>query len=144
MICGASCKYSALRGGPGHSDAARRISDAIALTMVGASDPWTYVGKWMAFSLADGRVHDNYAVYPDKRTAVRHVTHELRYMFVKLHPGGMPICEAEIMLQFTRDAVSRGFRLTDPDAAHGGRDIIPRISTENITAQMRALTRGKN
>src|SRR5579871_5939449 len=97
-----------------HTDAAKRISDAIAVVWVAMH--WDCVGKWMAFRLSDGQVHDNYAVYPDKRTAVRHVDNELRYLFVKLHPMGMPVCEAEIMLQFTRKAISNGFRLTDPDA----------------------------
>lgn len=125
-----------------HSDAARRVSDGVALVWVGYG--WDCVGKWMAFRLEDGRNTDGYAVYPTKSQAVTHVDNDLRYLFVKLHPGGMAACEAEIMLQFTRKAVANGFRLTDPDARHGGRDLIPRITTENLAAQFRALRRGRS
>jgi hypothetical protein len=135
MTCGTSCQYSGR-----HTDAAKRISDATLLVWTGYE--WDCVGKWMTFALEDGRNRDVYTVYPTKRDAVIHVDNELRYMFVKLHPGGMSMCEAEIMLQFTRKAVASGFRLTDPDARNGGRDVIPRITTEDIRAQLRALTRG--
>ena len=124
-----------------HTDAAKRISDGTCLVWTGYG--WDCVGKWMSFSLEDGRNKDGYAVYPTKRDAVTHTENELRYLFVKLHPVGMSACEAEIMLQFTRKAVANGIRLADPDVAHGGRDVIPRITTENLAAQMRALRRGK-
>lgn len=124
-----------------HSDAAKRISEGTLLAWAGYE--WDCVGKWMSFALEDGRNKDGYGLHSSKRDAVRQVDNELRYLFVKLHPMGMSVCEAEIMLQFTRQAVANGHRLADPDAAHGGRDIIPRITTENLAAQMRALRRGK-
>lgn len=135
MTCGVSCQYSGR-----HTDAAKRISDAamMAWTVYG----WDSVRKWMSFKLEDGRT--DHGLYPSKRDAVRHVPNELAYAFICLHPGGMGLCEAEIMLQFTRKAVKAGFRLADPDSPHGGRDVIPRISTEKIHAQLRALTRGNN
>lgn len=135
MSCGNQCRYG--RRPQGHSDAAKRISDAAMSQWVFRG--WDSVGHWMSFSLADGR--SNQDLYDTKRDAVTHVDNELRYCFIKLHPQGMTVCEAEIMLEFTRNAVENGFRLADPDAANGGPDIIPRIGTTDVFAQLRALTR---
>ena len=130
--CGSQCRYSV----KGHSDAAKRISDAATLAWVFRG--WDgSVGKWMAFKLEDGST--DHTVYDTKRDAILHVSNELNYAFFKLHPMGMTVCEAEIMLQFTRDAVKRGFRLADPDKKNGGTDIIPRIGSENVSNQLYAL-----
>jgi len=130
--CGSQCRYSI----KGHSDAAKRISDAATLAWVFRG--WDgSVGRWMAFSLEDGST--DHTVYDSKRDAVRNVANELNYAFFKLHPMGMSVCEAEIMLQFTRDAVKRGFRLADPDAMNGGPDIIPRIGSDKVSNQLYAL-----
>jgi len=135
MTCGQACRYG--RRPQGHSDAAKRISDAArtAWTFRG----WDCVGRWMSFRLSDGVT--NHDVYDTKRDAIRHVDNELRYCYIKLHPQGMSVCEAEIMLEFTRKAVDAGFRLADPDSATGGPDIIPRIGHVDVFAQLRALTR---
>lgn len=132
--CGRQCKYG--RTPKGHSDAAKRISDAATLA-------WTFhgwdgtVGRWMAFKLEDGST--DHTIYDTKRDAVRHVSNELNYAFFKLHPMGMSVCEAEIMLEFTRSAVKAGFRLADPDHANGGVDVIPRMPTEKIGNQIAVL-----
>jgi hypothetical protein len=120
----------------GHSDAAKRVSDATSLAWVAYG--WEgYVGHWMAFSLQSG-ISDQ-ILYPTKRAAVVHVDNEFRYMYVKMHPNGMMPCEAEIMLKFTRSAHGAGFRLADPDAKSGGPDLIPRIGFSEILSQIRAL-----
>lgn len=137
MTCGANCRYGSRNGG--HTDAAKRIYDAVNLNWT--FHQWDSVGTWMAFKLEDGT--SDYTMYPTKRDAVRHVSNELHYTFIKLHPGGMNLCEAEIMLQFARQASKAGFRLADPDTRNGGRDLIPRITSTNIQAQIRALMRGK-
>jgi hypothetical protein len=98
---------------------------------------WDCVGKWMSFSLAEG--NSDRSLYDSKRDTVRHVPDEFRYMYLKLHPGGMTECEAEIMLGFYRRAYDAGFRLADPDAKSGGRDIIPRMGTREVLQQMRAF-----
>jgi hypothetical protein len=121
-----------------HSDAAKRMADAAMLAWTAGG--WDSVGKFMAFSLADGST-DN-VLYPRKQDAVRH-NDEFRHCFICLHPAGMTACEAEIMLQFHRKAYDAGFRLADPDARSGGRDLIPRISREDIRNQVTALTKGK-
>jgi hypothetical protein len=129
--CNATCKWAVT----GHTDAAKRIYDAVNIAWYVFS--YDCVGKWMAFKLEDGR--GDHEVYPTKRDAIRHVSDELLYAFLVIHPDGMGLCEAEIMLDFTRSAVKAGFRLADPDRSDGGPDIIPRIGTENIHAQIRAL-----
>ena len=126
------------RRGSGHTDPAKRISDATLLQWVAGK--WNCVNKWMAFKLEDGRT-DN-VLYDSKRDAVRHQLDEFLCMYVNLQPGGMNVCEAEAMFKFTRQAYSNGFRLPDPDAKSGGPDLIPRIGTDKLTAQIRALTRG--
>jgi len=122
----------------GHADPAKRMSDAAMLAW--ETDQWDSVGKWMAFKLEDGST--DHEVYPRKQDAVRH-NDEFRHCFIKLHPGGMGICEAQIMLTFHRNAYDAGFRLSDPDARNGGRDIVPRITTEGILSQMRAFSNRK-
>lgn len=124
----------------GHTDAAKRASD---MTVQRWTDHgWDgYVGTWMSFALADGR--SDGILYPTKRAAIRHVPDEFRFMYIKMHPGGMTPCEAEIMLMFHRNAYDAGFRLADPDKKDGGPDLIPRIGTETVQAQIQALRRGK-
>jgi hypothetical protein len=119
----------------GHTDAAKRVSDATMLAWV--AHGWDSVGQWMAFALADGTT--DHVVYPAKRDAVRHMPNEFNFMYAKLQPAGMPVCAAEIMLRFTRQAHDAGFRLADPDAKDGGKDLIPRIGTAEVNQQIRYL-----
>lgn len=133
MSCVATCKWGPL----GHTDPAKRIFDAVMLAWTAYG--YDAVGKWMAFKLEDGR--GDHSLYPSKRDAILHAPDELLCAFIMIHPGGMGLCEAEIMLDFTRSAVKAGFRLADPDAKNGGPGIIPRIGTENVHAQIRALKR---
>jgi hypothetical protein len=124
----------------GHLDEARRISDTtiLAWTVYG----WDgYVGKWMAFALQTGR-SDN-VVYPTKLAAMQHSLNEKHYMYLNMHPGGMTVCEAHIMLTLHRRARSRDIMTPRLDLPHGGRDIIPRIAREDIHAQLRALMKGR-
>jgi hypothetical protein len=124
----------------GHTDAAKRVSDATHLQWVAGGWENT-VGKWMAFKLEDGRT-DN-VLYDTKRDAVRHQFDEFLAFYIKLHPGGMSVCEAEVMLKVHRQIYLNGYRLTDPDAKNGGRDFIPRLSMLDVRQQVRDLIRGK-
>jgi len=98
---------------------------------------WDSVGRFMAFRLDNGS--SDKVLYPAKKAAVRH-NDEFRHCFIRLHPGGMTACEAQIMLAFHRKAYDAGFRLADPEHAHGGRDLIPRIGAEKIAAQIQGLS----
>lgn len=126
------CQQKAL----GHSDAAKRISDTYELHRIaGGLDT---VGKWFAAALADGRT-DN-VLYDSKRDAVLHQHHnEQLYTFIKMNPGPMTPCDAEVMLKTARTLHDKGLRLTDPDDAHGGRDVIKRLTVED----QRTLAKGR-
>jgi hypothetical protein len=131
--------------GIGHTDAAKRVSDAVNLHMLASDAGWAWEnvrGQFMAFRLEDGR--SDGTLYPTKLDAVRHQYDEFTCMYLKLHAGGMSVCEAEIMLKIHRQAYSNGFRLADPDHKSGGRDIIPRMATDKALNQIRALNRGRN
>ena len=131
MTCNQTCRY---RGK--HSDAARRISDATKLGWV--ANGWDgFVGHWMVFKLEDGDT--DHVLYPRKIDAVRSVSNEFHYLYLRMHVEGMGLCEAEIMLEFHRSAYKAGFRLSDPDSKTGGPDIIPRIGSELIGKQLSTL-----
>jgi hypothetical protein len=121
----------------GHPDSAKRMSEGAMLAW--EADEWASVGKFMAFKLEDGST--DHVLYPRKRDAVTHVSNEFHYCFIQLHPGGMGLCEAHIMLEFHRKAYKAGFRLADPEAAHGGRSPIPRIGEREVLSQISALNR---
>jgi hypothetical protein len=123
----------------GHSDDARRVSDTtrLAWTVYG----WDgFVKHWMAFSLRDGS-SDN-VVYPDKLDAMRHTSNEYHHMFLVMHPTGMSICEAEIMLSVHRNARRGGIAMPSLDLPDGGPDLIPRIGYDKVHNQIRALKGG--
>lgn len=120
----------------GHSDAAQRVCDAYNLHRVALG--YDAIGKWIACALADGR-SDNVA-YDSKRHAVVHQHHnEQYYTFIKIGPPSMNECEAEVMLKTARCLYDKGMRLTDPDDAHGGKDVIKRVSVEDQLAQANGL-----
>lgn len=123
--------------GSGHTDAAKRISDAC--TMHSIATGWDINKYWAAFRLEDGRSPDNNTLYDNKRDAVRHQSDEFLCLYVKLRYGGINTCEAEAFLKLHRQAYLKGFRLANPDARSGGPDIIPRIGTDKARNQIRAL-----
>lgn len=121
----------------GHSDAAKRISDACMLHWV--AQHWDSTKYWVVFNLEDGRSPDNHTLYDSKRDAVRHQPDEFKCLYIKLHPGGMNVCEAEAFLKFNRQAYLSGYRLADPDKKSGGPDLIPRIGSDTMKQQIRGL-----
>ena len=129
------------RKGRGHSDAAKRVADSINLHWaVVAESPakWPEViGKWCAFQLANGT--GGMTLYDTKRDAVRHQSNEFQAMYVKIVPGGMNTCEAEILLATHRRMYDNGFRLADPDSRYGGPDLITRAAAEHRAQTLRML-----
>src|ERR1700685_3855450 len=114
----------------GHTDPAKRVSDAVNnhARAVGLGISWeTVQGKFMAFSLNDGR--SNGDLYDDMASAVRH-TDEMTHFYLKLRAEGMEVCEAELMLWLHRKGRSAGFPQADPDRKDGGPQIIPRLGTK--------------
>lgn len=112
----------------GHTDAAKRLSDTYNLHRIGRG--LDAVGKWFAASLAEGRSDD--VLYDSKLAAVRGQHHnETYYVFIKIAPCDMKVCEAEVMLRTHRQLYDKGMRIVDPDHKHGGPDLIKRITAED-------------
>lgn len=127
-----------LNGIAEHSDAARRASDAVNLH-IAALGPGEAMRRWVAIRLADGG--SDGTLYASKRDAVRHQLREQQCAYVCLPPSGMNACQAESYLSAQRKLYAAGFRLVDPDDAHGGRQVIPRLTREDQARQMAALGR---
>ena len=118
------------RRGFGHSDAAKRISDAINLHI--AAIGWQAAGKVMAFGLADGG--SDGVLYDTYEAAVRHQHgNEQRFFYLRVAAAGMPVCHAEAVFSTWRKMAGAGFR-TD-----AGRVPIPRLTREDHGRQMAAL-----
>ena len=97
-----------------------------------------YVGHWMMFRLQDGG-SDN-TLYPSKLAAMQYaVGDHYRYLYAIMHPGGMSICEAQILLTLHRRARGRDIATPQLHLPHGGPDLIPRIGYDKIRNQIRAL-----
>ena len=114
-------------GGP-HSDAARRVSDTYRLHRLAAG--MDAIGQWFAARLDDGT--SDGVLYETKRDAVRHQHHnEQFYAFVAVGPWDVDLCEAEAFIQMNRTLYDAGLRLSDPDHARGGREVIQRATCED-------------
>lgn len=118
-----------------HSDAARRASDAVNLHI--SAIGLDAAGKWVSVRLADGSSDD--VLYDTKRDAVRHQPDEKLCAYVRVPPSGMNPCRAESFLKMTRMAYDNGFRLADPDAKDGGRELIAPLKREEHARQMARL-----
>lgn len=105
-------------------DAGKRASDIVNLHLTFGL--WEELQrKWLAFKLADGS--SDGVLYDSKQDAVRHQIDERLCAYVafrNLGAGGSTPRDMSIFLQFSRDAYDAGFRLPDPDAADGGRDVL--------------------
>jgi hypothetical protein len=82
----------------GHTDAAKRIADTI--TMHWLANKTDCVRKWVMFNLSDGR--GGMDLFPSKADAVRFARYPKNMLYLCIMPGGMPICEAEIVLKTGR------------------------------------------
>jgi hypothetical protein len=112
----------------GHSDAAKRIADMVTMHWLAILMECT--GKWLTFSLNDGTGGRD--LYPSKAAAVAHVSNPKNMLYVCLVPGGMSICEAEILLNTGRQMADWG--LEDSE-----RQLIPRIAAEHRVRTLKLL-----
>jgi len=123
----------------GHTDAAKRLADTYNLHRVTLD--LDAVGKWFAGSLAEGR-SDN-VLYDSKLDCVKHQRHnESYYAFIRIGVSSMDACEAEVMLRTNRTLYENGMRMADPDHAHGGPDVIKRMTVEDQLAQALGINTG--
>lgn len=121
---------------PGHSDAAKRFSDLYNLHKAAGT-----TRGWIAVALADGSSDGE--VYETRAEAVLYQRHNERwYFYCALDQPAMTICQAESLLRYKRvmNQIEAGH--TDRDAPHGGLEVIPRVSIEDMEAQMRAVRSG--
>src|SRR5581483_7729869 len=122
-----------------HSDAAKRVSDTYQLHRLAV--PLECVGHWFAVALHDGSSDGE--LYPTKRACVRHQKHnEQFYAYVRMMPGTMTICDAEVFLSTYRKMYDAGLRMTDPDHSNGGIDMIPRATCEDQFSQVMSILSG--
>lgn len=121
----------------GHTDAAKRVSDAVNLHF--AALGFDSARKWIAVRLHDGSGGEQ--LYDSKRDAIRHQLDEFLCAYICLTGTPMSVCEAEIFMMTNRKAYDAGFRLADPDAKSGGPDLIPRVATDHRLEIIRAFNR---
>jgi len=129
------CIHFCRMGALGHTDAAKRVSDAVQLhfSIMG----FDCARHWIACRLDNGKGGET--LYDNKRDAIRHQLDEYLCMYVCLTGAPMSVCEAEILLATHRKAYDAGFRMADPDTAAGGRELIPRVAIEHQLSTIRAL-----
>jgi len=118
------CTYKA----KGHTDPAARIADMV--TMHWLAIKTECVGKWLMFNLGDGRGGRD--LFTSKADAVRFATIPKHMLYICLVPGGMSICEAEIVLNTARQMADWG--LEDSE-----RQLIPRIAGEHRGQMLKLL-----
>jgi len=95
------------------------------------------IRSWVAIKLADGG--SDGTLYESKRAAVRHQSDEFTaaYFSYRGAPNGFStVKDAAIWLEFVRQAYDSGFRLPDPDDAHGGPDLIMPMPNEHVGLQL--------
>lgn len=135
MLSGEACRAHPF----GHADSARRMADAINLHW--SVNHWACIGRWVAFRLSDGG--SDGVLYDSKRDAVRHQFHEYQCAYVRIIRDQMSVCEAHTFLEVSRRAYDAGFRLTDPDAKTGGRDLLLSARIEERKRVLRILRTGR-
>lgn len=123
--------------GPGHSDAAKRFADSYNLHKAAGNKT-----GWIAVALADGSSGNE--VYDSRAEAVRHKFPRERWFFYcTLRQPSMTVCAAESLLRFQRVMNEVAGAHTDRDAPGGGLEVIPRLSAEDIEAQIEAVRTGR-
>lgn len=87
-------------------EAGKRMADALNLALVAGGIAVT--GRWMAFSLADGR-SDN-VLYDTRDDAIRHQFHETLAHYEQMRPRSWSADECAMTLQYARAAYGAGWR----------------------------------
>lgn|SRR5487761_568492 len=123
--------------GYGHTDAAKRMSDWYNLHKASGQ-----VRGWIAVSLADGASDGE--VYDSKQEAVNEQwPNENWFFYCTLTEPSMSVCAAESLLRYKRVMNKMESGHVSRDAPHGGLEVIPRISVEDMEAQIRAIRTGQ-
>lgn len=123
---------------PGHSDAAKRLSDTYNLHIIAGCPR----GFWIACSLHDGS--SDGCAYPTRQVAMQYQHHnEKNFAYIQVSTAvPMTVCEAESLLRWQRQTWKVTERFTDRDEPGGGLAVIPRLAREDQEAQLRAIQTG--
>lgn len=120
---------------PGHSDAAKRMSDWYNLAKAAGQ-----VRGWIAVRYSDGS--SNGDVYETREDAVADsFPWEDQFFYATLQQPSMSVCAAESLLRYKR--VMSEMERPDRDLPHGGLEVIPRLAEEDQEAQIQAVRSGK-
>lgn len=121
-------------------DAAKRVSDTYALHK--SADPLGSIGKWFAVAMSDGT--SDGVLYDTRQECVAHQHHnEMYYAYLQVTPGSLrTVRECKMWLVATRKMYDAGFRMTDPNARGGGRELIKRATVEDQRSLIRSLFQG--
>lgn len=131
------CKYARPEVG-GHTDPAKRLSDWYNLHMAAGAP----IGYFIAVSLDNG--DSDGCAYPDRAVAMKHQHgHEKWYAYVQLGPASMNVCAAESVMRWQRQTYKLQEKHIDQEEFQGGRQIIPRLCTEDLESQMAAIRSGR-
>ncbi len=116
------------------TDLGRKIAAEYAMHRI--ADPIGNLGKFLAFALQDAET--DHVLYDSMSDARAHMNDEDRYMYVQIVPTTMDSRDAALLLRAQRKMYSAGIRTSQMD----GRTMIPRITREDQTAQLRSVFRG--
>jgi hypothetical protein len=119
-------------------DAAKRAYDVVREIVGNLSYEERTAYPYVALKLSDGSSDGKN--YDTKREAVAAQFHEqlCAYFSFRLAPNGFATPrDAAIFLAYHRAAYDAGARLPDPDAPHGGRDLIMPTTPEHLGGQLR-------
>lgn len=130
--------YSLLNASREDYDAAHRLSDIIR-GLAADHTPEELFQGWIAVRLSDGNWDGN--LYDSRKAAVGHQSDPYLWAYVstKHATTGMPPQDAHAFLTYNRLAHANGFRLPDPDAQNGGKELIMPAPREDVRSQIRRL-----
>lgn len=118
-------------------DAGKRISDEYAMHRL--ADPIGNIGQFMAIRLQDGI--SDHALYPSRDAGRRVISKhddEDRWFFIQIVPSTLSVQDAAMLFRANRKLYGTGAR----SRTMGGRVMIPRVSREDMTSQLRSIFRG--
>lgn len=113
-------------------EAGKRMADILNLALIAHGPAVT--GKWMAFTLADGR--GDSVVYDTRPDAIRHQFHETLAHYEQMRPKGWSADECALTLMYARAAYNAGWRPSAEDPA----PIMP-VRNEDRALKLRQLRR---
>lgn len=121
------------------TEAGKRMSD-IYNGLIVAHPIGDLIGKWAAFSLADG--NSDGEIYDTRNDAIKHQQYEQQCCYIMLGIGGMDQRAASSYMEFYRAAYDAGGRVSDPDTpVQYQRQLVMPLAREDLRSQISRLGR---